>query len=260
LDREQLKKMAEDPRLISGIYNYCDRWCERCNFTSRCMNFAMAETENLSPEELDINNEAFWKKMGEIFAFTRELIELSAGEMGIDLDSFDEKETENERRSFEEAKDHVITKMAADYADKAREWLDNSEGILKEKENELLSRVNLGIEVNKIDEEALTIKDALEVIAFYLFFIQVKVMRALHGKIEGVPEIIEDMPKDSDGSAKIAMISIERSISAWGIMLQNFTEDEDYILNILVLLKRLYNNVMNEFPEAMSFVRPGFDE
>ena len=21
---------------IAGIFNYCDRWCERCSFTSRC--------------------------------------------------------------------------------------------------------------------------------------------------------------------------------------------------------------------------------
>jgi hypothetical protein len=25
---------------IVGIFNYCDRWCERCEFTSRCRVFA----------------------------------------------------------------------------------------------------------------------------------------------------------------------------------------------------------------------------
>ncbi len=25
---------------IIGIYNYCDRWCETCAFTSRCRVFA----------------------------------------------------------------------------------------------------------------------------------------------------------------------------------------------------------------------------
>ena len=28
---------------IPGIYNYCDSWCERCLYTSRCMNFAMGK-------------------------------------------------------------------------------------------------------------------------------------------------------------------------------------------------------------------------
>lgn len=27
---------------ILGIYNYCDRWCESCAFTSRCGAFARA--------------------------------------------------------------------------------------------------------------------------------------------------------------------------------------------------------------------------
>jgi len=30
---------AADPRLISGIYNYCHRWCERCSFSDRCAVF-----------------------------------------------------------------------------------------------------------------------------------------------------------------------------------------------------------------------------
>jgi hypothetical protein len=25
---------------IPGVYNYCDRWCERCPFTGRCRVFA----------------------------------------------------------------------------------------------------------------------------------------------------------------------------------------------------------------------------
>ena len=51
---------------IAGIYNYCDRWCERCTFTSRC---AVYEDETgLSPEELDMSNKAFWDRIGENFA------------------------------------------------------------------------------------------------------------------------------------------------------------------------------------------------
>ncbi|MCB0550950.1 MAG: hypothetical protein KDD19_25495 [Phaeodactylibacter sp.] len=28
---------------IPGIYNYCDRWCERCSFTSRCLLYAQEQ-------------------------------------------------------------------------------------------------------------------------------------------------------------------------------------------------------------------------
>jgi len=28
MDKERLKKLVQNPGLISGIYNYCARWCE----------------------------------------------------------------------------------------------------------------------------------------------------------------------------------------------------------------------------------------
>src|SRR5258706_8545567 len=33
----------DDDRYIPGVYNYCDRWCERCRFQSRCRSFAMEQ-------------------------------------------------------------------------------------------------------------------------------------------------------------------------------------------------------------------------
>ena len=58
----------------------------------------------------------------------------------------------------------------------------------------------------------------------------------------------------------IALISIDRSIAAWGVMLRGFQTKEDEILEILVLLEKMRKNVEKKFPDARSFVRPGFDE
>ncbi len=85
-------------------------------------------------------------------------------------------------------------------------------------------------------------------------------MRALHGKFEDRYEMPDDIPKDSDGSAKIALIATDRSISAWGKLLKHLPKSEDEILEILVLLERLRNMTEKEFPDARKFVRPGFDE
>ncbi|MDB5210640.1 MAG: hypothetical protein JWQ30_1467, partial [Sediminibacterium sp.] len=41
---------------ISGIHNYCDRWCERCTFTNRCSIYE--DPGDVSPEERDLNNKA----------------------------------------------------------------------------------------------------------------------------------------------------------------------------------------------------------
>lgn len=38
--RKKLRELAGEDRFIPGIYNYCDRWCARCLFNTRCLNYA----------------------------------------------------------------------------------------------------------------------------------------------------------------------------------------------------------------------------
>ena len=58
LKTKDLLELAGDPRFISGIYNYCDRWCERCQFTSRCLLYAQERESAGDTEANDIHNEA----------------------------------------------------------------------------------------------------------------------------------------------------------------------------------------------------------
>ena len=60
MDKEELLKRAKDPKYIPGIYNYCDRWYERCQFTSRCLNCKLVEEQFGDLKENDELNEAFW--------------------------------------------------------------------------------------------------------------------------------------------------------------------------------------------------------
>ena len=64
----------EDTKHIPGIYNYCDRWCERCTFTSRCLNFEMSEEKFGDLEDVDITNEVFWQKLSETFQETLSML------------------------------------------------------------------------------------------------------------------------------------------------------------------------------------------
>jgi hypothetical protein len=87
VNRDRLKKLAADERFIAGIYNYCDRWCERCPQTSRCLNFSISEEEFSDPEARDIRNEAFWNKLSGILGEALELLKESAKEWGIELET-----------------------------------------------------------------------------------------------------------------------------------------------------------------------------
>ena len=115
------------------------------------------------------------------------------------------------------------------------------------------------LEVNENFEQ---LEDAREVVQWYQYQIAVKTMRALSGRKEELdedPEIVE-FPKDSDGSAKVALIGVDRSIAAWRLMQLSLPERTASIVPLILQLERLRNRVEKTFPEARDFVRPGFDD
>jgi len=68
----KIKEIAKNEQIISGIHNYCDRWCEKCTKTVHCSVFLMENTEK--DEKKDINNEKFWEKLSVMFQATFEMI------------------------------------------------------------------------------------------------------------------------------------------------------------------------------------------
>ena len=261
MDKEKLKKLGSDPKYISGIYNYCDRWCERCPFTNRCLNYEISEEQFKDPESRDLNNELFWQKLSETFQATLELVNDMMQEQGIDIDSDDIEAIKKEEENIREiVNNHPLVVSAKEYTDMVTGWFDSAEDLFLEKEIDLNKKVTLDLPNENPDKEAAAILDAVDVITWYLHFIQVKLMRALHGELEDRFELPDDFPKDSDGSAKVALIAIDRSIAAWGNLLKYFPDQEDELLNILVRLEQLRRNAEKVFPNARAFIRPGFDE
>ena len=260
MDKEQLKKLAGDPRFIPGVYNYCDRWCERCPFTSRCMNYALSEEEFDSAESKDMNNKAFWDKLHGVFQATLEMVKESAEEMGIDLNAIDyEESAKQEELVHKMVKDQPYTQAAFAYADMVSKWFDSNEDLLQSKAEELLTQAQAEIPAAQPDKDALKIQDYLEIIRWYQHQIYVKLCRAASGMIRGELEDVEYFPQDANGSAKVAILGIERSIAAWGGLLHEFPDQENPILDVLVALKKLLRQVDAAFPDARAFVRPGFD-
>ena len=68
-----------------------------------------------------------------------------------------------------------------------------------------------------------------------------------------------DFPKDSDGSAKVALIGIDRSMAAWRMMQLSLPDRVESIVPLILQLERLRLRVEKSFPQARDFIRPGFD-
>jgi len=258
-----VRKHVSNPRHISGIFNYCDRWCERCPMTSRCSVFAITGEHYPALGARDEDNERFWEKLREVFQGTIEMIREDAERQGIDLDS-DPAETAaflaEERRRESAAEEHECPRAAKRYADTVEAWFTSAKPLFAEKRVALESQARMRLPGGDPAGEAAQLKDVVEVVQYYQHQIWVKLMRAVNGFLEEELEILKGMPKDSDGSAKVALIGIDRSISAWSEIRLQFPDQGDKILDILVHLDRLRRNVEKTFPNARAFVRPGFDD
>src|SRR5688572_13722223 len=122
----RFKELVGNPNFISGIHNYCDRWCERCHFTARCAVYAAEEADpDNNPLSRDIDNAAFWQKLTSIFKETHEMIVEWAEKNGVDLSEealapigeLQEKQREDTRKD-------PLAKAAEKYAFDVNKWFD----------------------------------------------------------------------------------------------------------------------------------------
>ncbi len=247
MNRDRLRNLASDERFIAGIYNYCDRWCERCPQTSRCLNFSISEEEFSDPGGRDIRNEAFWNKLSEILGETLELLRESALKWGIELETLGSVEDmENTKAKAAAVEDHLFCRVAKRYSQLVEDWFKETE--------------TLFLETAAAAREGVSLEEAIEVIRWYQYFICAKAMRAVRGKIEEKEERCDEVASDSVGSAKIALIAIDRSIAAWAVIQHYMTDCGQEVIDIISFLDGLRQAVEETFPNARSFIRPGFDE
>ncbi len=262
----------DDPRFIRGIYNYCDRWCDRCEFSHRCYSFARNERYfGDDPEARDSSNKKFWDTLGRIFTDIQASLQRAAESDGVSLDAHalavataHEKHVERRAR----ARGLRESKSAMSYALMVDEWFNNELRQPLAHVRELGRQVEAGtVRVAEAKGELVRLNDCVEVLRWYQHFIFVKLGRAFSSLVEeeeyGLPTDADSgaqSSSDSNGSAKTALVAIDRSISAWAAMREMFPDKTDCILELLVHLGRLMHGVEKKFPRARAFQRPGFDE
>jgi hypothetical protein len=247
--------IVNNPNLISGIHNYCDRWCERCPFTARCAVYAAEEADpDNDPATRDINNAAFWQKLSAIFKETHELISAWAEENGVDLSPSALAEVQQQdERQWEQVEQHPLAKKAEAYAFAVNSWFTDEFQQIEEFSD-------TAVESTETIEGGEDVNDYIEVIRWYQFFIAVKLMRGISSQIDEDEYLDEEEQRDSDGSVKAALIAIDRSMSAWKQMLEMRPENAESIQEFLLDLEKMRLWAEGEFPGARGFIRPGFDE
>ncbi len=273
---------AEQGDFISGIYNYCDRWCERCAMTDRCSQFAMAAVMDavdgveveLPEAEPERDASDFWKPFdegGEGFGegWDESSDEDDVEDVWLEDDENDESEEESFRRreaEREEDRNHPCSVESMRYLKQVRDWLESNQAELEERGILMEANTEPRRSIHS-DEVVERQRDAIEVISWYHFQIHVKLQRALGSRrteAEMPPDLLVDddgvpFPSDADGSAKVALVGIDRSLAAWSLLRDRLPDHAEAIFEILVRLDGVRRLAEREFPQARAFKRPGFD-
>ena len=244
---------------IPLIHNYCDRWCERCNFTSRC---AVYEKSSKTNEE-DMDNDSIWEEISGSLKDAMEMLTAKAEEMGIDLNSISKEEINTEAEALEEermeAKKHPLIEAATAYSDKVHELMKKYE-LVKDKGMQMISELELGIKtIEESKSELAEMKECHAIVSWYMYQIQVKLQRAMSSARYAEDDSPESM-YDANGSAKVALIGAERSLEAWQKLMTLIPATEDETISLLALLQKIIALTEKQFPGARSFKRPGFDD
>ncbi len=239
--QNHLEKMSNGAELISGIYNYCDRWCERCTMKKHCSIYYMElDEDNNSATEIKDNLD----RVSDIFSLTMEMLQEVADEMGLDLSDLPEVDIPEHIPS-------ELENIANAYGEQINKWLIANHESFREYA-EKLSLVNEG--------KADNILDAMMIINWYSSMIGAKINRAMSSDGFKIDEADDTDFQDQLGSAKVALISIDNSINAIDLLLNTFPEEEGESLSFLATLSKIKRLLFEEYPNAMSFKRPGFDK
>ena len=267
---KRLKQLAANPKHIPGVYNYCDRWCERCPLTARCLTFSMEQEQKRDdPEGHDLDSQKFWKSLSDNYKLVFEMIAEDCEERGIDFaeiqrEAEDEAIKEKLDRRRRRRREHPLVLDGNRYMQASMAWFKQHDGLFKAKGEELISELNMDLPGGANPETvARDLIDAVEVIRWYHMFIGVKIARAVghDGLDDEGPDEGQDGPNtDALGSAKIALIAMDRSLAAWARLRAHLSDDSDAIIDLLVQLDRLRKKVETHFPTARAFVRPGWDD
>ena len=230
---------------IDFISAYCDGWCERCAFTERCSHYAVKVAESMCDGDLNAAMElaigAPQPVHGQREPTIGERLMEELGEFTVS-----EKEMKEYER-LEEGRDarlerNPLTKMVHTYTMRAVDWLtEHRERLLAEADPVL--------------------REALDIVGWDVWLVGAKIHRALHGRDESrTGEMPDDHPIQNDwnGSAKVALISLARSESAWRTIAQATGDERSS--GFADGVGHLRRRVEHEFPNAMAFARPGFDD
>jgi len=214
-------------------FNFCDRWCERCNLSGICRVYQKEKESEKKFIKQGIDpksTEAMLFHISEGFEETKKLLEKDMKRLKIKI-------TKEDNMNFEKEED------------KKDKLVENDE-LTKISKKLCLSLVKLVEDLHYyfLEETPIEIKEPLKILNYYMSFFSVKIHRAILSNIEEKEMKYEDTTFDSKNSAFLSCVSIVKIINSLKTI-SNFKslhpKISQKILNLISLFENL-NFVLKE--------------
>jgi hypothetical protein len=229
--RKEILELARSPAFVPHIYDYCDMWCGSCPATSRCLLFRIEELRERRSHER--RAQSLDDEIGDGIEFAKAVAEATRtpiAELDVHL-------ADPATAPRAPALGHPLELLARHYAVQAGSFLDST-----------------GLEIPEQPPGAQA--TPLMVIAWYHVLIAAKTYRALVSACDSSRDP-SALRGDASGSAKVALLGIDRSSAAFRELAER--DADARIDGLLELLETLRTAIETRFPEARAFVRPGLD-
>jgi len=141
-----------------------------------------------------------------------------------------------------------IMQTARAYTVLAARWLRSQSAALKE-------------DARRRSPDPAQLLEALEIVEWDCLLIPVKLRRALHGldEVARGEDLDDDFVRDdANGTAKLSLLCIDRSDTAWRVIAA--WSDNEFAAIFAEQLAQLRIEIEQAFPNARCFIRPGLDE
>jgi len=249
-------------RFIAGIYNYCDRWCERCRFTDRCRVYdqeqKQLERHLLRGEDPD-DPAVFMQDVADSLSEALGMLEQMAAESGLENDAepcllpiergSDPLAAQAERWGMRVGA--LLARMRADLPAIGQDLAGQTDALSDREQGEVIQALE-------------GVRDAYEVLAQYHLLIPVKMARAARGEAkaedEGDPERSPGRWDDALGTAKLVHECLGKAAAALWCAAELSRDWQDEALPLAAEAESLRQQIDRRFPGHPHFRRPGLDE
>jgi hypothetical protein len=219
---------------IVGIFNYCDRWCEACAFTSRCRVFAGSAVHAATtdaPLQATLTGQPLKRLNG------------------------DDSEAPGWWQRVVEQINQAVASAMADHAVEGPVAAEHL--VIEERTHEYSLAVHRWLRVQRVSGDVRFPEHPVGVIAWNAHLIAsqtYRATRALASERDG------EAAAYSDGSAKAALVAIERSRGAWLELVRRGVVSPAQAEPFIGDLAWASAELERVFPRARAFIRPGLDE